>query len=204
MYNWKTLTIVVVLFIISYAAAVGVYLILPDVANEASFTHSAIKLSGPIAAFVSVFLIQAYVFNRFSRESSKIPNPLDPAAADLEGTWDIVSESYGKSGETRVSQAEFCVRNQMLEMFGSGLQKVVGNESKDTGLWKCEAVFFRSGRLIYIYEMEDLAFAQERSTRGVVVAQVVRGITSGKKLSGTWSTYGGEPHGGTITLTKRG
>lgn len=199
---WKSVGIVVVLCIVAYAAAVGTYFLLPEQPTDASFVQGAMKITGPIAAFIIVFLVLYGVFNKIVDQSKELPSVLDPGANVLSGIWDVKSTSYGESKEVRLSLAEIEVSDQRLTMRGGGLKQVVDGAEKDTGQWQCEAVFYENGRLVYIYEMEDRSFADNSKTRGVVEAQLQPGV-SPAALTGTWSTFGGASHSGVVTLTKR-
>lgn len=199
---WKSVGIVVVLCIVAYGAAVGTYFLLPDHPTDASFAEGAMKITGPIAAFIIVFLVLYGVFNKVAGIADGLPAILDPKANELSGIWAVSSQSYGESKEVRQSLAQIEVSDQKLTMQGGGLKQIIDGAEKDTGQWQCEAVFFGNGRLVYIYEMEDHSFAENPKTRGVVEAQVQPGVVP-MELTGTWSTFGGSSHSGVVTLTKR-
>ncbi|MFM7378211.1 MAG: hypothetical protein ACKO1O_08815 [Erythrobacter sp.] len=199
---FKSVGVVIVLGLLAYAAAVGTYFLLPDQPTDASFIDGAMKISGPIAAFIIVFLILSQVFNRVFGDVSKQTSALDPDAEALVGNWDVVSRSYGASEESRNSLAKIKIDKQRLVMQGGGLKQVKDGASKETGHWNCEAMFFEDGRIVYIYDMEDRSFPSDPKTSGVVVAQLEPGV-SPLKLVGTWSTFRGNSHSGVITLTKR-
>ncbi len=198
----KSIAVVVVLCIVAYGAAVGTYFVLPDQPTDASFAQGAMKITGPIAAFIIVFLVLYGVFNKVVGLSSELPPMLDPMAHNLSGIWDVKSESYGESKEVRHSLGQITISDQKLKMQGGGLKQLVDGAEKDTGQWQCEAVFFENGRLVYIYEMEDRSFKTNPKSRGVVEAQLQPGVTP-MEFTGTWSTFGGSAHSGVVTLTKR-
>lgn len=199
---FKSVGIVILLGLAAYGAAIGTYFLLPNQTTEASFIEGAIKITGPIAAFVIVFLILARVFNKILGHSQQLPSILDPHTEELAGLWDVNSTSFGGSKQSRKSRAKISVSGQKLVMQGGGLEQTTDGATKSTGQWQCEAVFFENGRLVYIYEMEDQTFTSEPKTRGVVEAQMEPGVQP-MKLSGTWSTFGGSSHSGIVTLTKR-
>ena len=173
---WKSVGVVVLLVLVAYAAAIGTYFLLPDQPNDASFISGAIKISGPIAAFIIVFLILNRVFNKIFGDVTKQTSALDPEVDQLAGDWDVRSESYGDSKEYRQSSARIKIDKQKLTMRGGGLQQVKDGATKHTGQWGCDAVFFENGQIVYIYEMEDRSFPKDPNTRGVVVAQLEAGV----------------------------
>ena len=197
------LFVTVLLALGAYAAAIGTYLILPEQTTDASFMEGAIKISGPIAAAIIVLLILVRVFNTIVVDPKPVVSALDPEAKTLDGVWDLVSRSYGESKEHRQSRAQFTVSEHELTLQGGGLDQVNDGATKSVGQWQCENVFFEKNQLVYIYEMEDRSFPDNPQTRGVVVAQLEPGVQP-MKFTGTWNTFGGNSHGGVITLTKRG
>jgi hypothetical protein len=192
-----------VMTLIALLPAVTIYYLFPGNSADVSLAGQAIKLGGPIAAFVATFLILAHFYNRLAAKSAELPVLVKEKVGPLAGIWHISSWSGGPTGARRISTVKITAVATGIDMTGGSFEEPPESASpgKLVGQWNCDVAFFDGHRLVYIYDLDDRGDHKGRH-RGFVDAQLEAG-SAPPCFKGTWETLGDARHSGSITLTKQ-
>jgi hypothetical protein len=162
---------------------------------DVSWADDKVKLGGPIAAFVAIFVVLSAFYNRLMAAPTNERDVAEPYVARWRATF------KSETGRTLTSIVDANLTDAGKLLLGGDLKDQAGT---DVGEWEAREVFCTPTSLAYRYLFIDKVPSVDGTTLGFCTLRIeaFNKKKQPRRLTGNWDVIGPKHHGGTIELVR--